>query len=204
MKKFLAFALVALAVTAAQAVTINWTLKLGGPSTATTGPDSYGYGPGYVGLCVLQGAVNKNDFFSNKSGAVTANSDTTDYTLAGVLAGATKIKVTDTAYYGDLGQSWGGEKTLSFSADATGSAVTFVLFNAWAFNPNGQNTTYGYGLLTVTDLSAETTKIDLSDMTFNWGKFTESYASVSAVPEPTVLALLALGVAGLALKRKVA
>ncbi len=195
MKKIALFALLALFVSVAQAVNIDWTLKIGGPNENQVA----GFGPGWCGLFMLPGAVDTITKADLPASALATNSPATDYTPTGSLADAVKIKVDGTKYYANLGAA--SAKTLTFQTEGVATdTVTFVLFNGWNFN----NKTAGYALLTVTDIdtSATSLTIDLSDVTLEWAQATVNTYTASAVPEPTALALLALGVAGLALRRR--
>ncbi|MEG2725081.1 MAG: PEP-CTERM sorting domain-containing protein, partial [Kiritimatiellia bacterium] len=79
----------------------------------------------------------------------------------------------------------------------TGSntSVTFVVFNWLTLDQNGALT-----MVTVDNLSENAT-VDLGTIARE-NTLTHTTISVMPVPEPTVFALLALGVAGFALRRK--
>ncbi|MEG2415065.1 MAG: PEP-CTERM sorting domain-containing protein, partial [Kiritimatiellia bacterium] len=74
------------------------------------------------------------------------------------------------------------------------TSVTFVVLN-WVELENG-----GLTMVTVDNLSVDAT-VDLGTIMHD-GTLKHTTTSATAVPEPTVFALLALGVAGVALRRK--
>ena len=199
MKKGILFALAALCVSAVQAVTINWTDNKGfGDFTATgavelavkfvavnTTPLSAGGDKFTLGGIILNGDGGQLGI----SNSVWTQGDFSDDRLAGKINGEyTYNENTLTLYFNvDENGTWTATKyKIEFANTQVEGPKVFH---------NNQTLT-----LTTDAISAWTTS---ANGTMNITGATLKGDNI-AVPEPTALALLALGVAGLALRRKVA
>lgn len=208
MKKLLTLALAVLGFTAAQAVTIDWTADKGfnlkeasGDITITlkvTSPTTFDY----------QTSANGTSVFELGSFSVVKwnNGSTDSPTFSGRFV-----------YPGDNGDEMvvlGGDTS---NERLTGTTTYELIFGYDETNKNWNELTVkatwgGQPATTSTLCSGKTIAIDAdtfiglngysSDLDFTLTSATISGDGIAAVPEPTVLALLALGVAGVALKRK--
>lgn len=201
MKKAFLFALAVFCVSAAQAVALKWTMGI-----KSNGGNNNDF-PGWCGVVVVSGAVTHAQLDNQFSSLITANAHTVatyDVDTSKLPEGTEVLaKVSNggsTEYMNLQTGSISTPATLSGTLDLgdyTGDAITFLVFNqSW----NKGTTLTLTGIQDLDDPFYGDRTWDLGVL--NWESDTDS--GTTAVPEPTALALIALGVAGLALKRKVA
>lgn len=202
MKKFMLFALAALCVSAAQAVTINWTNDVGfGDFTAT----------GRVEMTVKFVAVEDTPMGANpmfKIGNLNFYNNTGNN--LGIQLGSggttqTQGDFSNTRLTGGVSENFPENTfTFYFDVDENGSWEASQYKIVFANNnvEGPKNFTSNAKLTLTTDEIETWTTLTTGTMTVT--SVTLSGDGLTIVPEPTALALLALGVAGLALKRKVA
>ncbi|MEG1932973.1 MAG: PEP-CTERM sorting domain-containing protein [Kiritimatiellia bacterium] len=191
MKKLVLVGLLLCIASLAPAVTLSWKASI-------AAPESWGKVSGDYGVAIIYGACADMNASTFKGLLTNAGSDVegqryNDYSVANPKDGfAVEVDGDGTTYARYNGKI----DSLTGIFDTKGnSSVTFVVFN-WVGMAQGGALT----MVTVDNLSENAT-VDLG--TIDW-KYTSTHTTTSAtvVPEPTVFALLALGVAGFALRRK--
>ncbi len=211
MKKMLVFAAMAMMTALASAVTINWTATI---SPKDSDNPSFG---SWCGIAVIKGHVDTSAIGTTvynklltwaETGSNSSYSAVTDYTLLASLPvnanGSVYDQVQGTAVTNGI--SYAGALNLVQSSDIVLDGDTSVgKFAIVAFNKYNNNGTYSVVNVTITNWNKlAVDEIDIGDVgELNVSKTGDSHSYSTPLPEPTALALLALGVAGLALKRKV-
>lgn len=203
MKKALTLLLAAALSGLASAVTLNWSdgYKAGSTASANWGTQTkleVTIVFDATGLGTSAGA--RQDFFSVCFGGSMDN--TYNSLVVRRRAGqTTSIRLVENGQSGNNGQNYStadtaftiGENTLTLIFDKTGGKASYIL-------KGGTETSIGTQTLTYADDGTINFVVN-SDIA-SLGSITSVEAKL--VPEPTVLALLAIGVAGVALRRKMA
>lgn len=202
MKKIALFALLALFVSVAQAVTINWTATL---------KDEDGNTAGVSGMAILASHVDTTkhpmlwQILSWSSSNVNADTDYSANTGNGYVL-LEQVKMNGSSVYANptLDNGVFYHTTTFNMTDITDGKLALVFFNKWHQGATVLN-------VTLENLTADAVyDIDAGELVYqtklNFNDDNQNVAvkslTVSAVPEPTALALLALGVAGFALRRR--
>ena len=198
MKKIALFALLALFVSVAQAVTINWTATL---------KDGNGDTAGVSGMAILASHVDTTKHpklwqilswtSSNANTDYSANTGNGYVLLEQVKMNGSSVYANPTL---DNGVFY---RTTTFNmTDITDGKLALVFFNKYHEGATVLN-------VTLENLTADAVyDIDVGELVYqikdgiNNPNVAVKSLTASAVPEPTALALLALGVAGLALRRR--
>ena len=187
MKKGILFALAALCVSAVQAVTITW-------SANTTTGGTAGESNNWLGVLLISG-----EFDPSKNGSYTAWNDGTSQ--AKMTATPEGVEVHYNAGSNIFPITGNAISAQTFDAgDLAAGTYTLLFYSPGWYNSNKNFQYYTFNL---TDAMVEGgAEVTIDSIQYGNPGQNKALTGTASVPEPTALALLALGVAGLALRRK--